>query len=109
MSNIETKLDKLAEDVVELKLAFVKQEANYEKAIEILERLTESVVEHVRRSDNIEELVKLNKASVELELVSLQAELEKKKSNDRMIWLTLCAVGVIILGLHQLGILTRLF
>lgn len=120
MKTIDQKLDKLSEDVIELRVAFVKQEANYEKAIEILDRLTDSVVEHVRRSDQIEELVEQHKAyndvqleklkhESEKELLKLQSDLSQKKSNDRMIWVVLMAIGGVILGLHELGILEKLF
>lgn len=116
----EQKLDKLAEDLTEMKIAFVKQEANYEKAVEILERLSASVVEHIRRTDALEAVVELSKheQSVDLEklktdnqmkLMALQAELDKKKETDKMIWIVLTAVGGFTLALNELGILQKLF
>lgn len=116
----ENKLDKIADDITDLKVALVNQENNYKTAVDILDRLTKSVEEHIRRTDALEALVALTKheQDVDLEkmkldnqlkLMTLQADIDKKKSNDRMIWTVLVAVGGVIMALHQLGILQKLF
>lgn len=103
------KLDKISENIVELKVAMAKLDANYGKAVEILDRLTVSVEEHIRRTDALEEMIMLEQKKNELAIVKINAELEKKKSNDKMVWTVLVAVGAIILGLNQLGVLQKLF
>lgn len=98
MYMIDEKLDKIRDDVVELKVTSARQDESLQRITEILDRLTSSVEEHVKRSDNTDKMVAL-----------LQAELEHKKQNDKTVLTVLAAVGAVFLALKQLGILDKLF
>lgn len=104
MKNIEDKIDDIQQDITEIRIALVKHEANYDKAVNILDRLTSSVEHHIERTDKLQELVQ----TLKNDQLTIAAKLEKKKSNDQMIWMTLVAVGTIIIGLKELGILDKL-
>lgn len=82
----ENKLDKIQEDVTEIKVSLA--ETNI-----ILKMNTESLVEHVKRTTLNEERISV---------------LEDRDSQYRGAWLALVAIAGIILGLHQLGILQKL-
>ncbi len=96
MSN--DKIDKILDDVNDLKIVAARQEINMENITKILDRLTSSVEEHVKRSDNFEK---------SLALVS--QDLQNKKDRDLLVVGVLGTLGAIFLFLKQLGILDKLF
>lgn len=110
--NLNDKVDKIAEDVNELKIGMAKLDISYEKTNEILERITESVEYHIKRSDKLEELVALIKEE-HIQLKNNQEATEKKidtkTDSIKLIMYVLATVGAIILGLNELGILQKLF
>lgn len=115
-NGLNYKIDKIVEDVNDLKITSAKLEINHQKTNEILERITDSVEYHIKRSDKLEELVGLIKTehnnlilSQEFNKKELENKIENKKNNDKLIWVVLAAVGAIILGLNELGILSKLF
>lgn len=116
MENNGNKLEKLNDTVQDLKVQMARQEVNFERLNEILARLTESVEIHVKRSDNLEELVtlfkqdlddKLNKDKEE-SISNLHAELLPIKSHISFvkgaIWMIGAVIGLMAL-LHQFGLL----
>lgn len=98
MSVLKQNFEKIKDDINDIKIAIVKIEQNIETNNDILDKLTITVEEHVRRSNAIESMVLLDKQA-----------LENKKDSDKLIWAVLCAVGVIFLAFKQLGILDKLF
>ena len=113
------KIDKIYDDLTELKISSVKQN-------EILERLTESVEYHIKRTDALEDLHAILKedmirarAEHELTKTLLTANIQSQKDkathkNELLtktlttILSTLIAVGGFLLALHELGILKKL-
>lgn len=95
--DLHERIDAMAKDVVDLKVVAAKQEVNLAKSNEILDRLTSSVEEHVKRSDATDKAVAL-----------LQASLENKKENDKLVLTVLAGVGAVLLALKELGILDKL-
>lgn len=84
---MENKFDKMAEDITDIKITLTKNTA-------ILEANTASLVHHIKRTDLNEERI---------------AKLENTSSLAKGIWYAMCGTGAIILGLHALGILQKLF
>lgn len=95
---MEDKIDKLAEAINEVNITMARQEVHLKNNTDHLDRLTSSVEEHVKRSDNTDKAVAL-----------LQANLENKKDNDKLVLTVLAAVGAVLLALKELGILDKLF
>lgn len=95
---LDEKIDKLAEAINEINVTMARQEVNLKNNTDHLDRLTGSVEEHVKRSDNTDKAVAL-----------LQANLENKKDTDKMILTVLTAVGAVLLALKELGIFDKLF
>jgi septation ring formation regulator EzrA len=54
---VNKKIDKIIDDVQELKITAAKQEVNHSATNAILERITASVEYHIKRTDKLEELV----------------------------------------------------
>lgn len=110
--NLNDKVDKIAEDVGDLKVAVAKLDISYEKTNEILERITESVEYHIKRSDKLEELVALIKEE-HIQLKNNQdateQKIESKTDSIKLVMYVLATVGAIFLGLNELGILKKLF
>lgn len=115
----DSKLDKISEDIVELKVISGRQS-------EILERLTESVEHHVKRSDTLEDLyamlreeqLKL-KSEQELtkQLLAANIAAQEARANEKAnlitntlntIFYTLSAVGAVLLALHEFGVFEKL-
>lgn len=110
--NLNNKVDKIAEDVGDVKIAVAKLEVSHDKTNDILERITESVEYHIKRSDKLEDLV----ASTNTEFISLRQQqllmeerLNNKSDSVKLVMYVLAAVGAIVLGLNELGILQKLF
>lgn len=97
MSTLE-KIDNIKDDITDLKVILARLDENLKKNTEILDRLTASVEEHVKRSDSLEQMVLLDKQ-----------DLQNKKDSDKLIWTVLCAVGVVLLALEKLGVFNKLF
>ena len=95
---MEKKIDNIREDITDLKVVLARQGEILKQNTEILSRLTDSVEEHVKRSDTLEQILQLDKQ-----------DLQNKKDADKLIWTVLCAVGVIFLSLKELGIFDKLF
>ncbi len=94
---VTDKIDNIREDITDLKVIAARLDENLKQNNEILDRLTSSVEEHVKRSDNLEQMVLLDKQA-----------LQNKIDSDKLIWTVLCAVGVIFLALKELGIFDKL-
>ena len=110
--NLNDKVDKIAEDVGDLKVAVAKLDVSYDKTNEILERITESVEYHIKRSDKLEELVSVTKCEfvvLRQQQLLMEERLNNKSDSVKLIMYVLAAVGAIILGLNELGILQKLF
>ena len=105
MDRIESKIDNIVEDVHEVKIALTKLEGDYARSMQILDRLTDSVEHHIRRTDQLQEL--LGKFNTDQQL--LNQKIEDSKARNKLIYMVLGVVGTIILGLKQLGILDKLF
>lgn len=108
MNNLNDKVDKIVEDVGDLKIAVAKLEVSHEKSNDILERITESVEYHIKRSDSLEELVDVVKNEFIL-LKQDQIRLDEKSKRINIVMYVLGAVGAVILGLNELGVLQKLF
>lgn len=109
MKHLENKIDKILEDLSEVKIVQAKHTILHEKNTQDLER-------HILRTDLAEARIEmLTKADVELK-EELLVEISPIKSHVHavdagikvLIW-TLTAIGAIVLGLKQLGILEKLF
>jgi len=72
MKEIKDKLDTLSSDVQEIKLNVVKLESSYDNANHILDRLTTSVEHHIKRTDELQDLV----TEVRVQTQLLQRDLE---------------------------------
>ncbi len=110
--NLNDKVDKIAEDVNDLKVGMAKLDVSYEKTNDILERITESVEYHIKRSDKLEELVALIKEEhIQLKnnQDSTEKKIETKTDSIKLVMYVLATVGAIFLGLNELGILKKLF
>lgn len=105
MEEVKRKLDDIVEDISEMKVNVAKIEINHERTTDILDRLTSSVEHHIKRTDELQDLVIELKLQQEL----TKADLQKKKELDRMILYTLGAVGTILLAFKELGLLDKLF
>lgn len=108
MSALESKVDRIVEDIGEIKVTIAKQEVN-------LCQLTKSVDYHIKRTDDLQEIVtQVSEANKKANLVvaaKVQAQSEKSKKLWFMIktvMSTLAAVGSVLLALHELGILNNL-
>lgn len=91
------KIDKIIEDMTDLKIVITKQEINIENIGKVLERLTLSVEDHVDRSNKFEKALEL-----------LKQDLQNKKDRDLLILGVLSALGATLLFLKQLGILDKI-
>lgn len=94
--------------ITDIKITQVRQAANQDRMNEILDTLTRSVEHHIQRSDNLEELVELYKKENEKQL---NEELKPIKSHVSFVkgafWaLSICAV--VLVTLHEMGILQKL-
>lgn len=126
MDQVYKKIDEIKDSIHDIKKEMVGLNYNYDRCMEILERLTVSVEHHIKRTDEIQDMVvalkeqnsqtsQTNALETEkmkneqnLKIAALSADLANKKDNDRNIWIVLVAVGGFILGLKQLGILDKL-
>ena len=110
--SIDLKIEKIAEDVNDIKVTMVKQELN-------LANLTKSVEHHIKRTDDLQILV--TSVKNDHDTFKHYSELQDKVNNERTsyktkaIWLvlktiltTLTTAGALILALHELGILDNL-
>lgn len=109
MKTLENKIDKILEDLNEVKVVQARHTVLHEKNTEDLEK-------HILRTNLAEERIEmLTQADAELKNEILQ-EISPIKSHVHavnvgirvLIW-TLTAVGAILLGLNELGILGKLF
>lgn len=118
--------NKISEDIAELKMLITKQEFSISTIMATLDRLTDSVVMHVKRSDAIESLVKmlteelgnlrtehdlartLLVARIDAEKVSTDNKSELLWTVLRTVLYTLSSVGAVLLALHELGILDKI-
>lgn len=109
MRQLENKIDKILEDLNEVKVVQARHTVLHEKNTEDLER-------HILRTNLAEERIEmLTKADIELK-EEILAEINPIKSHvyavnigiKVVVW-TLTAIGAILLGLKQLGILDKLF
>ena len=110
--SIDLKIEKIAEDVNDIKITMVKQEAN-------LSNLTKSVEHHIKRTDDLQELV--TSVKNDHDTFKHYSKLQDKLSEERTtyktkaIWLvlktilaTLTSAGATLLALHELGVLDNL-
>jgi hypothetical protein len=101
--------DSITESITEIKINQVKHEASQARMNEILAKLTTSVEYHILRSDNLEELVNLYKENAEQNLANELAPIKSHISFIKGATATLAVVGALIMALHQMGILQKLF
>lgn len=98
MSKLETKIDKIVEDISEIKLDVAKN--------------TISLDEHIRRTNAVEELIQLHQNDVKELKVTIDEDVSMLKKHVAFvkgaIW-TLGMAAAIIMGLNELGILSKLF
>lgn len=117
---------KISNDIAELKTLIQKQEFSISTIMSTLERLTDSVVTHVKRSDAIEDLVGILKEELEnlrtehdlartLLVARIDAEKVSTDNKSELLWTvlrtvlyTLSSVGAVLLALHELGILDKI-
>jgi LPS sulfotransferase NodH len=104
----DNQIQRIAEDITELKVVIAKQEVNAGNMNKILDRLTESVEVHVRRSDSLEKLVELvrteTSAKIEAEMKPIKAHIHFIKG---AMW-AIGGVGALLLALDKMGILQKL-
>ena len=101
-------MDNLNETITEIKIILTKHEANQERMNEILSKLTESVEYHIKRSDNLEELVSQYKYDSDQKLT---VQMQTIKTHIGFVKGAVYTVGVAvgaIVTLHQMGILQKL-
>lgn len=121
------KLDKIAEGIDELTTIVMRQEYEIKAINEHLDRLADSVITHVKRSDAIQDLVvilkdQLSDLKVEHNLTKtlLESRIDSEKvssdNKNQLLWNTvktvigtLSSIGAILLALHELGILNKIF
>jgi hypothetical protein len=101
---MKDKLDGIISDIHEVKINIVKLESNYEKSIEILDRLTLSVEHHIKRTDELQDIV--TKLSTQQELADLRIDNEVGKV--KLVIMVLGTLGATLLFLKELGILDKL-
>lgn len=120
---MENKIDKISDDISELRMLVAKQEFSISSINSTLDRLTESVIVHVKRSDAIQDLVGLLKEELSrlnsehtLTKALLEAKIDAEKVSSQNMWdtlktvlYTLSSVGAVLLALHELGVLDKLF
>ena len=100
MEHIEKKLDNIVSEVNEMKISMVKLESNYDKSIDILDRLTTSVEHHIKRTDELQDL----SVDLKLQIELTKQDLHNKKDRDKLILTVLSVVAAIVLGLKELGL-----
>jgi uncharacterized coiled-coil protein SlyX len=116
MSDINIRVEKLSETIQELRLHVSKQEVNFERMNDLLERLTETVEIHVKRSDTMEELLMLFRKELEDRMQDnkdnsdkkFHDELEPIKSHISFVKGAIYMIGLFIgllALLHQFGLL----
>ncbi|NDE09874.1 MAG: hypothetical protein EBZ95_04820 [Chitinophagia bacterium] len=108
MKNLESKLDKIIEDLNEVKIVQARHTVLHEKNTEDLER-------HILRTNIAEQRIELlTKSDVELkeklieEIAPIQSHVHAVNIGIKVLVWTLTAIGAILLGLKQLGILDKL-
>jgi hypothetical protein len=110
--SVDLKLEKISEDIGEIKVTIAKQEI-------ILGGLAKSVDHHIKRTDVLQELVTSVKNDHDLfkNQSALQNQINQERTSykTKYIWTvlktilaTLSAAGATLLALHELGILQNL-
>lgn len=84
---MENKLDKILEEIIEIKVSQAKTEVT-------LDANTKSLEEHIKRTNILEKKTE---------------ELQKLTNKLSGVWYALTVVGVIIVALQSMGILNKLF
>lgn len=109
MKNLENKIDKILEDLNEIKIVQVRHSILHEKNTEDLER-------HILRTDLAEDRIEmLTKYDSELrqeilnEIMPIKSHVHAVNITIKVIVWTITTIGAILLGLNELGILTKLF
>lgn len=105
MKELNEKIDKLAEDIYEIKLNLIKFEHNYENSNNILDRLTASVEHHIKRTDELQNLT----LEMKLQTTLLKKDLDGSYLAVKFVIGTVAALGSLTLFLKELGILDKLF
>jgi predicted component of type VI protein secretion system len=101
-------MDNLNETITEIKIILTKHESNQERMNEILAKLTQSVEYHIKRSDNLEELVSRYKADSDIKLTE---QMQTIKTHIDFVKGAAYTVGLVVTAfvmLHQMGILQKL-
>lgn len=104
----DVKFAKLAEDIVELKVTVAKQEVNLENQSKILDRLTDSVELHIRRTAALEDLVEIVRSEIDSKI---ETEIKPIKTHIHFVKGAIWAAGIIITvigALYKVGILQKL-
>lgn len=109
MKHLENKIDKILEDLNEVKIIQARHTVLHEKNSEDLER-------HILRTDLAETRIEmLTKADSELkdelmqEITPIKNHINTINVAVKILLWVMATMGAILLGLHQLGILNKLF
>lgn len=108
-NNNDSQFKDMMETILDIKVAQAKQEANLDRQNDILEKLTKSVEYHILRSDRLEELVQAYKKDSDQKLVDELQPIKAHISFLKGVGWTLVAIGSLIAGLHEMGIIQKLF
>jgi hypothetical protein len=81
MKTLENKLDQIIDDVTELRITSKAQQVTLENQEVNLNNNTQSLQQHMARTDAVEDLVALNK-EILLELIKASANLQQKALDE---------------------------
>lgn len=107
--NSNSKLDKILEDLTDIKVVLTRHEAYHEAN-------TRSLEEHILRTKQNELLIeRLRQEDLDLEK-SIEAKIDpinqhvvRVETAVKVVGITLTVIGAIIMGLYSLGILQKIF
>lgn len=105
----DVKFGKLADDIVELKVSVAKQEVNLTNQNKTLDRLTDSVELHIRRTAALEDMVELVRSEID---AKIESEIKPIKTHVHFVKGAIWAAGIVITALGALyksGVLHKFF
>lgn len=108
MSNDE-KFQRITDDITELKVILGKQEVNLGNSNRILDRLTDSVEIHIKRTDTLEDFIRLIREETKQDI---ENEIKPIKAHISFVRGAIYAFGIfgtLLVALKELGILQKLF
>lgn len=105
---MKEKLDQVITDIHEVKINIVKLESNYDRSVEILDRLTVSVEHHIKRTDELQDIVTKLNARQDLADQKLDSEISNIKEKAALVLYVLGSIAATLLFLKEIGILDKL-